>query len=226
MVRRWGAVHGDRESSQVIEVGLDELLGIDREGLEDDPDRGAEEGSREDDSGLGAEEDDSDRDEWREDVPDVAGASLGAAFFGWLVASGTAVLLVALVSAVCTLIGWDRFDTSSGWVFVGAWIVLVLSLGIGAFAGGYASGRMAPSQGGREGLAVWTVGWDAASLIAGVGYLVDRKHDLVARIDWPDLPIAEADRTPAAVAALVAILLVTLVGAVLGGRTATDRLDT
>ncbi|TCO50307.1 hypothetical protein EV646_102381 [Kribbella antiqua] len=249
MVRRWGAVHGDRESGQVVEVGLDELLGWAR--VQDDSELDADEEYREDEpdpvaaeDGIGYEADESTSvdadlgvsdtaelaaseqlgvsDEWREDL---AGASLGAAFVGWLVAGGTAVLLLALAAAVGSLIGWDKLADWSGigWVYVGAWIVLVLSMGIGAFAGGYTSGRLAPSQGGREGLAVWTVSWDAVGLIAGVGYLVDRKHDLVARIDWPSLPIAEADRALAAAAALVAILLVTLVGAILGGWAATNH---
>jgi hypothetical protein len=235
MVRRRGAVYGDRESDQVIEVGLDELFGTDSEGVEDDPDLSTDDGSLQDDADLGVPEGSRDDkpglayDEWREDESDLASASLSAAFFGWLVASGTAVLLVALVSGICTLIGWQKLAdwsgsrASTGWPFVGAWIVLVLAVGIGAYSGGYASGRMVPSHGGRQGLGVWFFSWCAAGLIAGLGYLADRKYDLVARIDWPTLPIAEADRMQAAVVALVAILLVTLVGAVLGGAAGNSR---
>jgi hypothetical protein len=219
-VRR-GAVYREQESD-VIEVGLDELLGTDREGMEADPGPATDEGPMGDDPDLSAD------DESREDEPDLAPASLSAAFFGWLVAGSTAVLLVALVTAVCTLIGSDKLadwwgsDGGTGWLLVGGWIVLVVSLGIGAYSGGYASGRMVPSHGGRQGLGVWVFGWSAAGLIVGLGYLADRKFDLVARIDWPSLPIAEDDRTPAALVALVAILLVTLVGAVLGGAAGND----
>jgi hypothetical protein len=221
-VRR-GAVYRGQESDQVIEVGLDELLGTDHEGVEADPDLGADEEPVED------APDPATDDEWREDEPDLATASLSAAFFGWLVAGGTAVLLVALVTAVCTLIGsdkladWSGSDAGTGWLLVGGWIVLVLSLGIGAYSGGYASARMVPSHGGRQGLGVWVFGWSAAGLILGLGYLADRKFELVAKIDWPSLPIAEADRTRAALVALVAILLVTLVGAVLGGAAGNGR---
>jgi hypothetical protein len=212
MMRRRGAVHGDRESD-VIEVGLDELLRTGDEGAGDDPDPGSDE----DDADPGT------IDEWRADEPGLAGASFGAAFFGWLVAGGTAVLLLALVSAVAALIGWDKLadrtesDAGTGWLHVGAWIVLVLSMGVAAFSGGYASGRMVPSHGRRQGVGVWLFSWGAAGLIVGLGHVADRKYDLVARIDWPSLPIAEADRTAAALVALVAILLVTLVGAVSGG---------
>jgi hypothetical protein len=218
MMRRRGAVHGESEPG-VIEVGLDELLRHGSEAAEDDP-------------ALVTDDDDAGPatfDEWRADEPDLAGVSFGAAFFGWLVAGGTAVLLLALVGAVGTLIGWDRLagwprdDTSAAWLGVSAWLVLVLSMGIGAFSGGYASGRMVLSHGGRQGLAVWFFSWSAAGVIVGLGYVADRKYDLVARIDWPSLPIAAADRTAAAVVALVAILLVTLVGAVLGGSAGSSR---
>jgi hypothetical protein len=218
MMRRRGAVHGDRESD-VVEVGLDELLRTGYEDAGDDPD-------------LGGDENDADPgsfDEWRADEHDLAGASFGAAFFGWLVAGGTAVLLLAFVSAVGALIGrdkladWSDSDAGAGWLHVGAWIVFVLSMGIGAFTGGYAGGRMVPSHGERQGVGVWLFGWGAAGLIVGLGYVTDRKYDLAARIDWPSVPIAEADRTAAALVALLAILVVTLVGAVLGGAAGNSR---
>ncbi len=222
MMRRRGAVHGDRES-EVIEVGLDELLRTGYEGAEDDPDEG--QSGRNQTGDPDTDDDAADPgtfDEWRAEQPDRAGASFGAAFFGWLVASGTAILLLALVSVVGALIGWEKLadwseSDATGWLHVGAWIVLVLSMGIGGFSGGYAAGRMVPSHGERQGVGVWFFSWGAAGLIVGLGYVADRKYDLAARIDWPSLPIAEADRTAAALVALVAILLVTLVGAVLGG---------
>jgi hypothetical protein len=43
-VRRRGAVYGDSEYDQVIEVGLDELLGTDDEGMEDDGALGTDDG--------------------------------------------------------------------------------------------------------------------------------------------------------------------------------------
>ncbi|MGW1346734.1 hypothetical protein ACWCOV_37170 [Kribbella sp. NPDC002412] len=202
MVRRRGAVHGDREYD-VIEVGLDELLGI-----------GDDAG---DDAGPGADE------PYLEEEPRVPGASFGAAFFGWLVACGTAVLLLLFVGAVCTLIGWDKLaawaedEAGNGRLHVGAWIVFVLTMGIAAFSGGYAGGRMVPSHGEQQGLGVWVFGWAAVGLLVGLGYLVDRRYDVVAQVDWPSLPIAEADRPLATLAALIAILLVTLLGTLLGG---------
>jgi len=146
------------------------------------------------------------------------GASFGVAFFGWLVASGTSVLLLALVAAVGTVIGWEKLaDWSRDWLFVGLWALLVLSLAIGAFSGGYAAARMVPSQGTRQGLEVWLFSWCAAAVLGGLGYFANRQYDLVTRVDWPSVPVAEPDRGLAAVIATAAVLLVTLVGAVLGG---------
>ncbi|TDO67235.1 hypothetical protein EV651_103143 [Kribbella sp. VKM Ac-2571] len=197
MMRRRGAVHG---GPRVIEVGLDELLrtGYEHTAQDPDPDTAA---------------DDADRAERR---ADDAGVSFGVAFFGWLVASGIVVLLLAAVGAVGTLIGWNRL-AGWEWVYVTAWIVVVVSLGIGAFSGGYAGGRMVPAHGGRQGLDVWLLGWAATALMVGLGYLADREYGLVARIDWTALPIAETDRAAALVLGLAAVLLVTLVSAVVGG---------
>jgi hypothetical protein len=216
MVRRRGTVPRDREPEE-IEVGLDELFwpsepADDRDLVYEDP------GAADDDADAW-DEDEPDEEEPEEDEPELAGASFGVAFFGWLVASSTAVLFLALVAAVCTLIGWDRLAiwSDSGWFFVGVWTVLVLALGVGAFSGGYASGRMVRSHGGQQGLEVWFFGWCAAAVLAGVGYLAERKHGLLASVDWPTLPLAEPDRTRAVLIAAAAVLLVTLVGAVLGG---------
>jgi hypothetical protein len=200
MMRQRGAVHRD---PKVIEVGLDELLqaGYERAQRHPDPD---------------SDEDDADRgvvDEWR---ADEAGVSFGVAFFGWLVAGGIVVLLLASVGAVGTLIGWDRL-AGWEWAYVTAWIVVVVSLGIGAFSGGYAGGRMVPAHGGRQGLDVWLLSWGATALIVGLGYVAVHQYSVVARIDLTSLPIAETDRTAAALVGLAAIVLVTLVSAVVGG---------
>lgn len=225
MVRRRSAVHRDREP-EVVEVGLDDLFRpqddrADAEPQDEEPD--ADESQDDEDDLVGYTE--WGDDEWRDDETEVAGASFGVAFFGWLVASGTAVLLMALVAAVGAAIGWDRVAgwSTSSWFFVGVWTVLVLSLGVGAFSGGYAGGRMVPSHGKRQGLGVWFFGWSAVGLLAGVGYLAYREHELVASIDWAAIPVAEPDRARAALIALAAILLVTLVGAVLGGASGNKK---
>ncbi|GAA1120303.1 hypothetical protein GCM10009630_17560 [Kribbella jejuensis] len=205
MLRRRDTVHRNRRSEQV-QVGLDELFwpGVSTvdESDVDIPNDAAEDPKE----------------------PEPAGATLGVAFFGWLVASGTSVLLMALVGAVCAWIGWEKVqDWASGWFFVGLWALLVVSLGIGAFSGGYAGGRMVPAHGARQGLEVWLFSWCAAAVLAGVGYLAVRHQQLVANIEWPTLPVPASDRTRAALLASTAVLLITLIGAVLGGTSANRK---
>ncbi|GAA1595003.1 hypothetical protein GCM10009742_47140 [Kribbella karoonensis] len=205
MLRRRDTVHRDRRSEQV-QVGLDELLwpGV----------------STVDEGDVEVPEDADEN----EDEPEPRGATFGVAYFGWLVASGTSVLLMALVGAVCAWIGWARLqDWASGWFFVGLWALLVLSLGIGAFSGGYAGGRMAPAHGARQGVEVWVFSWCAAAVLAGLGYLAVRNRELVANIDLSAVPVAAADRTRAALIAVAAVLLVTLIGAVLGGASGNKK---
>ena len=200
MLRRRDTVHRDRRSEQ---VGLDELFwpGV---STVDDADVPEDPGGH--------------------DEPRQGGATFGVAFFGWLVASGTSVLVMALVGAVCAWIGWEKLqDWASGWFFVGLWSLLVLSLGIGAFSGGYAGGRMVRTHGARQGLEVWLFSWCAAAVLAGLGYLAVRHQELVANIDWSAVPVAEADRTRGALLAAAAVLLVTLIGAVLGGASGNKK---
>ena len=84
------------------------------------------------------------------------GFKFGSAFFGWLTAMGTAVLLTALVAAVGAAIGLssgtvdaaaaDAAQNTTAAGIVGA-IALGLVLLIAYFAGGYVAGRMARFSG-------------------------------------------------------------------------------
>jgi hypothetical protein len=82
---------------------------------------------------------------------------------------------------------------------------------------------MVPTHGARQGLEVWFFSWCAAAVLAGLGYLAVRDQELVADIDWSAVPVAEADRTRAALIAVAAVLLVTLIGAVLGGASGNKK---
>jgi hypothetical protein len=207
MLRRRGTVQRDRD------VGLDELFWPGVSTVDDDLDTN-DTGDDNGDTG----------DDGRAGEPGPTDASFGVAFFGWLVAGGTSVLLMALVGAACALIGWDRLvDWSKGWAFVGVWTLLVLSLGVGAFSGGYAGARMVSKHGVRQGLEVWVFSWCAAAVLAGLGYLAEREYEFLAKVDWPAVPVSEPDRTRAALIAAAAVLLVTLVGAVLGGASGNKR---
>ena len=93
------------------------------------------------------------------------GIKFGSAFFGWLTATGLAVLLTALAGAIAAAVGLQSEGTveeaadaaadNAGTVgIVGAIIVAVVLL-VSYYAGGYVAGRMARFDGAKQGLAVW-----------------------------------------------------------------------
>jgi hypothetical protein len=153
------------------------------------------------------------------------GLKFGSSFFGWLAASGTALLLTALVAsagAVLQLSGTvDTTNTSVEQVrtisFVGGIVLLAVVL-IAYFAGGYVAGRMARFNGARQGFGVWLWALIFAVVIAGLGILAGARFDVLARLNsFPRLPVNEGTLTTAGILVAVAMLVVSLVGAVLGG---------
>ncbi|WP_248257901.1 hypothetical protein [Georgenia sp. EYE_87] len=156
------------------------------------------------------------------------GMKLGSGFFGWLAATGTAALLLAVAAAAGFGAGAAR---SSGVedaaeeasqnlasVATAGGIVLLVVLFVAYFCGGYVAGRMARLDGVKQGLAVWL--WAVIFAVVG-GVLVavaGDRFDLGAQLDDLGLPIAVDEGTIAGLVGLLAVALVTLLGAVLGGR--------
>lgn len=156
------------------------------------------------------------------------GMKFGAAFFGWLTATGMAVLLTALLAAVGALFGLST-STNLGEVanqtsqdaqttgIISAVVLLVLLL-VSYFAGGYVAGRMARFDGAKQGIAVWLWAVIIAVVVAVIGLLAGSQADIFANINsFPSLPINEGDFTTAGIIAVVAAALTALLGAVLGG---------
>jgi hypothetical protein len=84
---------------------------------------------------------------------EFGGVKIGAAFFGWLAALGTAVLLAALLAATGAAIGLGIIDNPEAAAdeaaanaetlsWIGA-IALLVVLFVAYFCGGYVAGRMA-----------------------------------------------------------------------------------
>ncbi|MGH8866757.1 MAG: hypothetical protein ACRDYU_02035 [Actinomycetes bacterium] len=151
------------------------------------------------------------------------GLKIGAAFFGWLVANGVAVLLVAAALAAGVALGltgyaeqqWRQNPETAG--IAGAALVVVI-LAIACYCGGYVAGRMSRFDGGRQGFAVWAIGLVVAGLLAGAGIMYGSDHDLLAQVEVPDTLLG-SDRV--AIGGLVAgglLLLFTLVASLVGGR--------
>ncbi|HLL68653.1 MAG TPA: hypothetical protein VK453_23500 [Micromonosporaceae bacterium] len=156
------------------------------------------------------------------------GIKWGSAFFGWLTATGTAVILTALLAAAGTAVGVAT-DTDAGEAaseatrraetvgLVGG-IALLVALLIAYYCGGYVAGRMARFNGVRQGIAVWVWAVAIAVVVAVVGALLGTEFDVLARLNgFPRLPINEGDLTTGGLIAILVAAAAALVGAILGG---------
>jgi hypothetical protein len=153
------------------------------------------------------------------------GVKWGAALFGWLSANGLAVVLIALLSAAGVAIGLARGVTSADEavdqandIGIGGGIAVLVVLFLAYLAGGYVAGRMSRFDGARQGLAVWIIGLLVVLVLAIAGVALGAQYNVLQQLNLPRIPVDEGTATTAGIITLVAILLVTLVGAVLGGK--------
>jgi len=157
---------------------------------------------------------------------EFGGLNWGAAFFGWLVAVGVATLLTAILSAAGAAIGLTSTSQSQAESnaetigLVGGILFLVVLL-VAYFAGGYVAGRMSRFDGPRQGAGVWVIGLLVTVLLAVAGVLLGGKYNVLSQLNLPRIPIDEGTLTTGGVIALVAVVLGTLIAAVLGGKTGT-----
>ena len=154
------------------------------------------------------------------------GIKFGSAFFGWLTATGTGVILTALVAATGAAVGigvnesgqanLDESDTTTIGI-VGA-IALVVVLLISYFCGGYVAGRMARFDGLKQGLAVWLWAIIIAIVVAIIGAIAGSQFNILANLDsFPRIPLNEGALTTTGIITAVVLVLASLGGALLGG---------
>ena len=153
------------------------------------------------------------------------GIQIGSAFFGWLAATGMAVLLTALVAAAGTAVGLatntdvnatvNSGDQTVGLVGI---IVLLVILFVSYYSGGYVAGRMARFNGAKQGLMVWVWALIAAVVVAILGVVAGQQYNILAQLNsFPRIPVNEGELTTTSIIAAVVVAAVALVGAVLGG---------
>jgi hypothetical protein len=150
------------------------------------------------------------------------GFKWGAAFFGFLSAMGLTVLLVAIASAAGVAMDLteqtDAANPNAETVGLIGAIILLVIIGLGYYAGGYVAGRMARFDGSRQGVGVWLIGLLVTVGLAVAGVMFGREYNVLSDLNLPRIPVEEGDATTAGVIALVAVLLVTLLAAVMGGK--------
>jgi hypothetical protein len=154
---------------------------------------------------------------------EFGGLNWGAAFFGWLVAIGLAALLVGIVAAAGAALGLSeisgaeaRGNAETIGIVGGALLVGILALAY--FAGGYVAGRMSRFDGARQGAGVWAIGLLTTIALAVAGVMGGSEYNVLERLDLPRIPIDEGDLTTGGAIALVAVLVGTLIAAMLGGK--------
>jgi hypothetical protein len=156
------------------------------------------------------------------------GIKVGSAFFGWLTATGMAVLLTALVAAAGTAVGLatntdvneavNQAASNSGTVGLVGIIVLLVILFLSYYCGGYVAGRMARFNGAKQGLMVWIWALIVAVLVSILGLVAGQQFNVLANLNsFPRIPINEGQLNTMSIIAAVVVALVALLGAVLGG---------
>ena len=160
------------------------------------------------------------------------GVKVGSAFFGWLTATGTAVLLTALLAATGTAVGLANSGSldaalsgtqnqaagSAGTIGIAGAIALLVVLLVAYFCGGYVAGRMARFNGVKQGVAVWLWAIVIAVVVAIVVAVAGSKFNVLSQLNsFPRIPIDEGTLTSGSIITVVAALVVALVGAILGG---------
>jgi hypothetical protein len=157
---------------------------------------------------------------------EFGGLNWGAAFFGWLVAVGIATLLTAILSAAGAAIGLTKSSPSQAASsadtigIVGAILFLVVLL-VAYYAGGYVAGRMSRFDGPRQGAGVWVIGLLVTIVLAVAGVLLGAKYNILSQLSLPRIPVDEGSLTTGGLITLVAVVLGTLLAAVLGGKAGT-----
>jgi len=152
------------------------------------------------------------------------GANLGAAFFGWLVAVGMTALLTGILAVVATAVGYNSGITqtdaerAAGTVTLVTAIVLLAVLLIAYYSGGYVAGRMSRFDGARQGVMVWVIGLLVTLVAAALGWVAGDQYNLLDRVDVPRIPIPSDEITLGGIITGIAVLLGTLLAAMLGGK--------
>lgn len=160
------------------------------------------------------------------------GVKIGAAFFGWLTATGMAVLLTALLAATGAAIGLGVLEDPEaaaaeavenpetvGWVGAIALLIIVF---VAYWCGGYVAGRMARFNGLVQGIAVWVWAVVIAIVVALLSLVLGDQFDILVGLNaFPRIPLSEGELTMAGIITAVIVALASLGGAMLGGMAGT-----
>jgi hypothetical protein len=154
---------------------------------------------------------------------EFGGLNWGAAFFGWLVAVGMAVILLAILSAAGTVfslseVSESEANSNADTIGIVGGILLIAVLVIAYYCGGYVSGRMSRFDGARQGFGTWAIGLFVTIVLAVAGAIFGSEYNVLEALNLPRIPIDEGSLTTGAAIALAAVVILTLLAALGGGK--------
>jgi amino acid transporter len=155
---------------------------------------------------------------------EFGGINWGAAFFGWLVAVGLGSLLVAILAAAGAAVGLTENVSESDatanaeTIGLGGAIALLVVLMIAYYCGGYVAGRMSRFDGARQGFGAWMFGIAVTILLALAAVILGSEYNVLEQLNLPSLPVGDSTLTTGGAIALAAVVLGTLLAAVVGGK--------
>ena len=158
------------------------------------------------------------------------GIKWGSAFFGWLTAAGTAILVTAVLSAIGTAVGLASLSgtaeaesqarQNAETVGIIGGIALLVVLFVAYFCGGYVAGRMARFDGAKQGIAVWLWALVIAIIVAIVVAVAGSEYNVLQQLNsLPRIPLSEGDLATGGIIIAVLAMVASLGGAILGGLT-------
>jgi hypothetical protein len=159
---------------------------------------------------------------------EYGGVKVGLAFFGWLTATGTAVMLTAFAVAAGTAVsvatstdfrGAASHATHDPKIAGVIGVVLLIVLFVAYYCGGYVAGRMARFHGLRQGMAVWLWAVLIAAVVAVLAALAGSQYDMLSKLNrFPRIPVSPANLTTGGLIGLVVVAVGSLAGSLLGGQ--------
>lgn len=146
------------------------------------------------------------------------GLDIPATLVGMLTALAVLVLLGGLIGAAIGAIGYQTgLDKAKEEVSIASLVGGLITLFIAFLVGGWAAGRIARYDGGKNGLmtAVWAI--LLAAILSGLGAWLGSKYDVFRNVELPQFFSRDAATNGGIVSALVAIAAM-LLGGFLGGK--------
>jgi amino acid transporter len=154
---------------------------------------------------------------------EYGGINWGAAFFGFLVAVGMAAILLGLLTAAGAAFGLTDMsqaeaDANADTIGLVGGILLVAVAAIAYYFAGYVSGRMSRFDGARQGAGSWAIGVVVTIALAIAGWLFGPDWNVFDKLGLPHIPIDRGTLTAGGAIALAAVLVLSLLAAMGGGK--------